>query len=178
MRSRSRRQSSLPRHLVLRFGRQKLARSKMHPVGHLLTGPVLHHAGGWRHPASDVHQILNPSGTRISRGFTRAACSTACVRVCRAEVHAPGAVVDKPRRCPLFRELHETSLAKSAHFGRAINRCIQGRWRANNRRAGQQGRARVGDPGELDLILLRVYCQKQYSTTQISAGIGRIQFRA
>jgi hypothetical protein len=49
----------LPRHLVLRLGRQKVARRNIHLVVHLLTGPVLHRAGGWRHPASDVQQILD-----------------------------------------------------------------------------------------------------------------------
>src|SRR5271155_4256451 len=37
-----------------------MARRNMHLVGHLLTGAVLHHAGGWRHPESDIDQILDP----------------------------------------------------------------------------------------------------------------------
>jgi len=34
---------------------------QMHLVGHLLTGPSLHHAGAWRHPDSDAHLVLDPS---------------------------------------------------------------------------------------------------------------------
>lgn len=34
---------------------------KIHLVGHLLCGPTLHHTGGWRHPDSDVEELLSPT---------------------------------------------------------------------------------------------------------------------
>lgn len=37
-----------------------MSKRMMHLVGHLTTGPVLHHAGAWRHPESDVTEILSP----------------------------------------------------------------------------------------------------------------------
>jgi len=33
---------------------------KMHLLGHVCTGPTAHHSGAWRHPESDVHEILGP----------------------------------------------------------------------------------------------------------------------
>jgi FMN-dependent oxidoreductase (nitrilotriacetate monooxygenase family) len=33
---------------------------RMHMVAYLKTGPTANHAGGWRHPASDLHDIFEP----------------------------------------------------------------------------------------------------------------------
>jgi FMN-dependent oxidoreductase (nitrilotriacetate monooxygenase family) len=38
-----------------------VAKRSMHLVGHLVTGPVLHHTGGWRHPDSDADLVLDPA---------------------------------------------------------------------------------------------------------------------
>ncbi len=37
-----------------------MAKRMMHLVGHLATGPILHHVGAWRHPDSDADLILSP----------------------------------------------------------------------------------------------------------------------
>ena len=33
---------------------------RMHLVAYLKTGPTANHAGGWRHPASDLNDIFEP----------------------------------------------------------------------------------------------------------------------
>lgn len=38
-----------------------MAKRNMHLVGHLVTGPILHHTGGWRHPDSDASLVLDPA---------------------------------------------------------------------------------------------------------------------
>ena len=36
-------------------------RRQMHLVAFLMTGPTCHHHGAWRHPESDVHDLLDPA---------------------------------------------------------------------------------------------------------------------
>ena len=49
-----------------------MASRNLHLVGHLLIGPVLHHAGGWRHPDSDADGILSPERyENLARAYER-----------------------------------------------------------------------------------------------------------
>jgi FMN-dependent oxidoreductase (nitrilotriacetate monooxygenase family) len=41
-------------------------------IGHMCIGPTMHHAGSWRHPDSDVHEVLDPVRyERLARLYER-----------------------------------------------------------------------------------------------------------
>lgn len=38
-----------------------MSKRRMHLIGHMCSGPTMHHNGSWRHPESDVEGVLDPA---------------------------------------------------------------------------------------------------------------------
>ncbi|WP_437880956.1 LLM class flavin-dependent oxidoreductase [Pseudomonas sp. LRF_L74] len=55
-----------------------MAQGKMHLVGFLKTGPTSHHHGMWRHPDSDIEDLLRPSRYEHIARVLEQGCFDAC----------------------------------------------------------------------------------------------------
>lgn len=55
-----------------------MARRKIHLLAYLKTGPTANHAGGWRHPESTLHDILDPRRYEHIAQVLEAACFDGC----------------------------------------------------------------------------------------------------
>ncbi|WP_137391166.1 LLM class flavin-dependent oxidoreductase [Rhodoligotrophos defluvii] len=55
-----------------------MAKRKLHLLAYLKTGPTANHAGGWRHPESTLHDILEPSRYEQIAQVLEGACFDGC----------------------------------------------------------------------------------------------------
>jgi FMN-dependent oxidoreductase (nitrilotriacetate monooxygenase family) len=55
-----------------------MRKDRMHLLAYLKTGPTANHAGGWRHPAADLHDIFAPARYEHIARVLEAACFDGC----------------------------------------------------------------------------------------------------
>ena len=55
-----------------------MSQRRMRLITLMCVGPTNHHNGGWRHPGSDGHRVLDPARYEEIARIASAGCSTGC----------------------------------------------------------------------------------------------------